>query len=95
MTIVKLTLTNPQIQDIGKEAAAALPPGRRYRFYYEGNYTLADGREIATNVRALTKPKLQTRLADTYRHITKKMLTYDENVGVLLTFTSRLGGHTL
>jgi hypothetical protein len=92
MNIIKLHLTDPAVKDIGKDAAKALPPGRRHRFYYEGFYKLGDGREIPAKIRALTKPKLEERLADTLRHIEKGMLTYDENIGVLLTFTARLGG---
>ena len=92
MNIVKLRLSDPAIKDLGKEASAALPPGRRYRFFYEGLYRLASGQDIPAKIRARTKPKLEEALASTRRHIEQGMLTYDKDIGVLLTFTARLSG---
>jgi len=91
--VTAFKVTDPCIKDIGKEASAALPPGRRHRYYYEGTYTLADGREIPTRVRAMTKPKLEDKLATTRRHVAQGMVSYNEDCElVMVTFCARPGG---
>lgn len=55
--IVSMTVSD-QIEDIGKEAAMKLPPGRRRRYSRKVVYHLADGRQDHSEIGGATKPKL-------------------------------------
>lgn len=96
MTKIKITHLElvGDVQDIGAAACKALPPGRRFRYEQAGVHTLADGRKVGTSIHAQTKPKLQERIADRHRDITKGRLAAEfddrgEYSGLSLTFHIR------
>ena len=67
--ISSLTIDRAPVEDIGADAAKALPPGRRYRYKVSGVYTLADGQEVACKVSGMTRPKLAERVASLQKSV--------------------------
>ncbi len=69
VVIKSIVLGSHPVEDIGAEASKVMSPGTRYRYKLRGRYILEDGREIAALFRAMTRPKLQERVASTERHV--------------------------
>lgn len=56
-----VSVTFGDTRDVGKEAAAMMPSYHRYRYLQDITYTLSDGRTIASNIHAISRPKLLAR----------------------------------
>lgn len=84
------------IEDIGKAAAAALPPGRRARYTQAVLYTLEDGTKIEGTERGLTKPKLKEAIERTRRYIQEKIMwRYESDYGGGFSIKFSIGGARL
>ena len=60
---------NARVIDIGAAAAKTMPAHARYRYKQGVIYVMDDGRQISSELRALTKPKLAERLERTRGNI--------------------------
>lgn len=58
--------------DLGADAAKAMPPHTRHRYYQQVRLTLSDGSAHLTRVKAMTKPKLAAALASEHRNVALK-----------------------
>ncbi len=67
----------PNMADIGKEASAALPPGRRYRYAREATLTLDDGSKERWTVSGKTKPSLKQSEISLSENIQKRMVSLE------------------
>ena len=66
--ITQIEVAEP-IHDIGTVASKQFPPGSRYRYYIEVTYILENGTRLTSQIRGLTKPKLQERIQSTKKNI--------------------------
>ncbi len=64
------------ITDIGKENAAAMPPGRRYRYSMPVVYIGENGQEFRSLMTSLTKPKLKQEAENAQQYINGGMMFY-------------------
>lgn len=66
--------------DNGRDFAAKLPPGSRYRYHQQVKYTSTDGTKTFDSIiKGLTKPKLAKRTEEYRMYVERKALRFERS----------------